>query len=217
MMRSQLILMPVLSVLALSACAPAPRMQYATGVSAMTVDTTRQGPVSGVGVEGHDIATMSDVMVRDILSDDAFMALIASGKRPVITVDGEDFVNASSQAFSKDMITTRLRSNLQRASKNKLTFTTRKDKDFQSNEKERALKRSGVVDTGTRGLARAQRGVDFRLGGEIQSLDSRSTSTGMIQRTTQIEFKITDIETGELVWTNIYEFTRAGADDVVYR
>jgi hypothetical protein len=84
-------------------------------------------------------------------------------------------------------------------------------------EQERALKRSGTTDTGTRGLTRAQLGVDYRLSGRISSLDSRNVKSGMVQRYTQISFEMTDVESGEIVWTGMYELTRAAADDVVYR
>ena len=84
-------------------------------------------------------------------------------------------------------------------------------------EQERELKRSGTVDSGTTGLTRAQAGADYRLSGKINSLDSRNVKTGMVQRYTQISFEMTDLESGEIVWSGIYEFSRAAADDVIYR
>ena len=83
-------------------------------------------------------------------------------------------------------------------------------------EQERELKRSGTVDSGTTGLTRAQAGADYRLSGKINSLDSRNVKTGMVQRYTQISFEMTDLESGEIVWSGIYEFSRAAADDVIY-
>jgi hypothetical protein len=50
----------------------------------------------------------------------------------------------------------------------------------------------------------------------MATLDSRDGS-GMIQRYTQITFEMIDLETGEIVWTGLYEMGRAAADDVVYR
>ena len=40
---------------------------------------------------------------------------------------------------------------------------------------------------------------------------------GMIQRYNQVTFEMIDLETSEIVWTGMYNFARAGADDVVYR
>jgi PBP1b-binding outer membrane lipoprotein LpoB len=178
----------------------------------MEVDPSRRGPVSGVGVEGQDIIAMTDGMMRDMLAEQIFAD---TGKRPRVIIDSEYFVNESSQAINKNIITQRLMSNLNRAAKTRMQFVNRQNSAMI--EKERQLKRSGTVDSGTTGLTKAQMGADYRLSGKINSLDSRNTKTGMVQRYTQISFEMTDLESGEIVWTGIYEFSRAGADDVIYR
>jgi penicillin-binding protein activator len=81
---------------------------------------------------------------------------------------------------------------------------------------ERQLKRTGATDRGTSGLTRAQIGADYRLGGRISSIDSRSQS-GAVQRYNQIVFEMVDLESAEIVWSGIYEFARAAQDDVIYR
>ena len=70
---------------------------------------------------------------------------------------------------------------------------------------------------GTTGLTKAQAGVDYRLIGRISTLDSRSASTGAIERYTQMSFELIDMETGESQWANQYEFKKSGRDDAVYR
>jgi hypothetical protein len=82
---------------------------------------------------------------------------------------------------------------------------------------ERDLKRQGVVDIGTTGLTQAQAGGDYRLGGRIVSVDQRHARSGMIQRYNQISFEMIDLERGTIVWSGLYEFARAGQDDIVYR
>jgi TolB-like protein len=82
---------------------------------------------------------------------------------------------------------------------------------------ERDAKRSGAVDVATTGLARAQAGADFRLSGNIASLEQRNNRTGMVQRFTQITFEMVDLERGTIVWSNSYDIARASADDVIYR
>ena len=66
-------------------------------------------------------------------------------------------------------------------------------------------------------MAKATLGSDYKLGGRITSLDQKSTRTGLTQRMTQITFEMFDVETGEIVWSGIYDFVRAASDDVVYR
>lgn len=197
---------------AIAGCQTNPPLQNATGVSSMEVDSSRKGPVSGVGVEGQDIVSMTDAMMRDMLAEQIFAD---TGKRPRVIIDSQYFVNESSQAINKNIITQRLLVNLNRAARSKMQFINRQNSAMI--EQERELKRSGTVDSGTTGLTRAQAGADYRLSGKINSLDSRNVKTGMVQRYTQISFEMTDLESGEIVWSGIYEFSRAAADDVIYR
>lgn len=200
----------IVLVTALTACVSNP--PNAAGVSAVDVDPSRKGPVAGVGVEGHDIVAMTDQMMRDMLQEPL---LGNNPKRPRVIIDSAYFVNESSQAINKNIITQRLMVNLNRAAKSKMLFINRQNAAMV--EQERELKRSGTVGVGTSGLTKAPEGADYRLSGKILSQDSRNTKTGMVQRYSQISFEMTDLESGEIVWTGIYEFTRAGADDVVYR
>lgn len=196
----------------LGGCQTNPPLQNATGVSSMEVDPSRKGPVSGVGVEGQDIVAMTDQMMRDMLAEQIFAS---TGKRARVIVDSAYFVNESSQAINRNIITQRLMVNLNRAARDRMQFVNRQNTAMV--EQERALKRSGTTDVGTTGLTKAQLGADYRLSGKINSLDSRNTKTGMVQRYTQISFEMTDLESGEIVWAGIYEFSRAAADDVIYR
>ncbi|WP_084652266.1 penicillin-binding protein activator LpoB [Ottowia thiooxydans] len=202
----------LLAMAALAGCQTNPPLQNATGVSSMEVDPSRKGPVSGVGVEGHDIVSMADQMMRDILAEPIFAD---TGKRPRVVIDAQYFVNESSQAINKNMITERLRVNLNRAARSRMSFIS--DQSTAMVERERALKRSGTTDVGTRGLTKAVAGVDFRLTGKITSHDSRNVRSGLVQRHTQITFELIDVETREIIWSNFYDVARAAADDVVYR
>jgi hypothetical protein len=82
---------------------------------------------------------------------------------------------------------------------------------------ERELKREGVTDTGSRKLTKAQLGADYRLAGTFTTLDQVQARTGLQQRYSQLVFELVDLESGEIIWTNLYEVERAAADDVVYR
>jgi len=187
------------------------RLINLSGRPAAAFDVGRAGPVVGTGIEMHDVAAMSDEMMRDIL---ATPALAGRTTAPQVIVDDALFVNESSQRFNKRMITDRLRGQLARAAQGRMTFVSRDYLAAITQEKE--LKEAGVVDVGTLGVAAASGGWDFRLGGRITSLDSRDPASGLSQRVFQIVFEMVD-NRGVLVWTGEYSFGRASADDVVYR
>ena len=199
-------------LVALAGCASAP--PNAAGMSTVNINAAVAGPVQGVGIEGHDIVSMSDQMMRDMLGSARLMQQ-TGGKSPRVIVDAQHFANDSSQPINRNIITDRLRVALNRSAKGSLQFVGRQY--AAAVESERALKRAGVTDVGTAGMTKATFGADYRLGGRIASLDQRSMKSGLIQRYTQITFEMFDLESGEIVWSGIYEFARAAGDDVVYR
>jgi PBP1b-binding outer membrane lipoprotein LpoB len=182
------------------------------GQAAQYQDPTSQGKVTGVGIESQDIVTVSDTMVRDLLADAGVMKM---ERAPRIIMDAEYFKNESTQRINKNLIVDRLRIALQRASKGRLLFVSRESAAMVAAERE--MKRDGVTDVGTAGLTKAQAGADYRLVGRISSLDSRSTSTGTVERYTQLSFELIDLESGISLWSNQYEMKKAGRDDAVYR
>lgn len=206
--RALILLFPLL----FNACASDGGIKNSAGVAPVNVDPTVQGPVNGLGIEGHDIISMTDQMVRDMLSTPV---LARRQIVPGVIIDAEYFNNDSSQPINKNSITDRLRINLNRAALGRMKFIGRSYSKMV--EQERDLKRHGVTDIGTTGLTKAQKSADFRLGGRISSIDSRNSKTGLQQRYTQITFEMVDLENSEIVWSGIYEFSRAGADDVIYR
>lgn len=185
---------------------------YANGVPPETVNPADQGPVSGVGIEGHDIVTMTDQMVRDMLANPT---LAGRKTPPRVVIDSTYFKNEGSQPINRDLITNRLRVELNRAAEGRMVFLTRTN--LQMVQEERDLKRSGTTDVGTTGMTRAMAGADYRLTGEIATLDERDAHTGMLERYNQITFEMVDLESGEIVWSGQYEFERAADDDVMYR
>jgi len=201
----------LLAVACIGACAGAmARDRQPAG--AQDIDPNSKGPVSGLGIEGHDITSMADRMVRDMLGN----AILANRQvAPRIIVDSKYFTNESTQRINKNLITDRLRVNLNRASRGRMVFLARQNAAMI--EEERALKREGVTDVGTTGLTQAQSGADFRLTGNIASTEARDPRTGTMERFTQIVFEMVDLETGEIAWSNSYDIARAATDDVIYR
>jgi len=199
-------------VAVLQGCAVNSEFENPSGLQPRAHDPGLRGPVGGIGIESNDVVSMTDSMVRDLM---AMPEIVGRSVAPRVIVDAEFFVNDSAQPINRNVITDRLRVNLNRAARNRLVFVGRNYS--QAVALERDLKRSGAVDVGTTGLTKAQAGADFRLGGRITSLDARNPRTGVMQRYNQIVFELFDLETGVILWTNMYSVLRSAADDVVYR
>ncbi len=195
--------------LALTACQT---VDNTAGTPTTYVDPGSSGPVRGVGIESQDIISMTDQMMRDMLTEPR---LASAATPPHIIIDSEYFQNESSSRLNKNSITDRLRVSLNRSAQGRMQFVGRHYADMVA--KERELKRQGVVDKATVPGAKAQKGGDYRLGGRITSLDSRDPRTGMIQRYNQIVFEMVDLETAEIIWSGIYEFAKSAQDDIIYR
>lgn len=200
-------------VLSMAGCETAStKIDNAAGRATVYEDTRSAGKVQGTGIESQDIVAMTDQMVRDILSNPN-----VSGRTqaPRIIIDSEYFFNESASRINKNMLTDRLRISLNRAANGKIIFVGR---EFASMvEKERELKRQGVVDSGTIRQTKATAGADFRLKGRITSQDSMDTNSQLRTRYHQISFELMDLELGTYVWSNMYEFQKTAQDDVVYR
>lgn len=207
-----LILAPALLLGACASTTTTYPVVNAPGAATTYSDPGTRGPVSGIGIEAQDIVSMTDKMMRDMLTN---ATLAGRTPPPRVIIDAEYFANESSSRLNKNSITDRLRVSLNRASQGRMTFVGRQFADMVA--RERDLKRQGVTDTGTSGLAKAQLGGDYRPGGRITSLDARSPSTGQMSRYNQITFEMVDLETGQIVWSGIYEFLKTAQDDVIYR
>lgn len=176
----------------------------APGPQAVPVD--RAGSVRGLGVEGQDIVSMTDQMMRDMLATPQL-----SGRKtaPRVIIDSQHFTNESTQRINTNMITDRLRVNLNRAAHGRMIFIGRESAAMV--ESERDLKRQGITDIGTTSLTRGTAGADFRLTGRISQFEARGAN-GVISRQNQIIFEMVDLESAEIAWSGIYEFKREGSD-----
>lgn len=170
------------------------------------------GAVRGVGTESQDIISMSDQMVRDLLT---VPELMNAQTPPRVIIDAKGIRNESSEMIDKAIITDRIRVYLNRAAQGRVRFIGREYADMVADE--RALKDEGVVDVATKGRTRAQAGADYRLVGRIGTRDSVDPRTGMRSRYSVYTFELLDMEYGDLVWSNLYEFRKESTDNVVYR
>jgi len=175
-------------------------------------DVRDVGPVAGVGIESQDINSMTDQMMRDMLANPTISSRSPASR---IIIDEQYFSNESSSRINKKIITDRLRVSLNRGAQGRMVFVGRHFSNMV--EAERSLKRDGVVDGGTIRKTTATAGADYRLGGNITSLDAVQSQTGQTSRTHQIIFEMIDLELGTIVWSGIYDFKKTAQDDVLYR
>jgi PBP1b-binding outer membrane lipoprotein LpoB len=207
-MRIRIVYLASLPIL-LAACAP---IQYSGKQTSYDSVNQPSELVQGTGVESQDIVAMTDQMARDMLSNP-----ILAGRTtpPRVIVDSEFFKNESSTRINKNLITDRLRVNLNRAASGRLFFINRENLEMINAERE--LKREKVTDKGTIGLSKTIAGVDFRLVGRIASHDAVDVNSGAQASYHQITFEMIDLEQGFTVWSGIYEFKKSTLDDVIYR
>ncbi len=198
-------------MIGLAACQTDTGVENEAGAPTVYLDSGTSGRVQGVGIESQDIVSMTDEMMRDMMS---YPVLVNRETAPRVLLDQVYFQNQSAQRLNLNLIVNRLRTGLFRAARGRMQFISQAAAGLV--EKQRDLKRSGVTDVGTTGLTRAQAGVDYVLQGIIASQDKISQS-GLRERYVNINFEMVDAETGELVWINQYEFSKAAADDVVYQ
>lgn len=188
------------------------RVDNTQGRPSIYQDIQTPGTVQGIGVESQDIVSMTDRMVRDMLSNP-----LLAGRQvaPYVIVDDKHFTNESSSVLNKRLITERLMVNLNRAANGRMLFVERAAAEMV--EHERKLKRSNVTTDGTMGRAAATAGADFRLTGRIMSRDSVGVNSGAKARYHQVVFKMVDLETGVVMWSDMYEFKKSSSEDIIYR
>ena len=193
-----------------AACASSP--PNPGGYRTVQYDPSMPGPIQGVGIEGQDIVVMASQMTQDMLATPPISGRPAAAQ---VIIDAAYFHNESAQRINPNIFTDNLRVNLQKAAAGRIRFVSRES--FDMVDAERDMKRDGVLDHGTLTPAKAQMGADYRLRGRITSTEQIQPQFGMIQRYNQVTFEMIDLETSEIVWTGMYNFARAGADDVIYR
>lgn len=210
--KSRFYLTSILLVFLIGCATYETRVDNSPGRPTLYEDAGTSGSVAGVGIESQDITSMTDKMMRDMLSTTGLAGRPVS---PRVIIDDKYFVNESASVLNKKLITERLMVNLNRASAGRMIFVERTAAEMV--ETERKLKREGVLSDGTMGNTARSAGADFRLTGRIMSMDSVKNSAGITSRYHQISFKMVDLETGEVIWTGIYEFKKASQDDIIYR
>lgn len=213
-MQQCLRLVPVAVCVAMAGCASVDSGRNASAAPHATYQDSTSGSqvVSGVGIESQDILSATDTMVRDIM---ATPEVVGRQTAPKIIMDPAYFVNDSSSRVNTKLLVNRLSASLNRAAKGKLRFLGRTEGNLAS--KERDLKADGDVDAGTIQKVKVPRGADFILRGTITSQDAILKGPQTVRRYTNINFRLQEVDSDEVVWENNYDFTKEAQDDVIYR
>lgn len=173
------------------------------------VDPDAADTVTGTGLQSVDIRTMADRMAKDI---QAFGVLAPSREGDRLSFFIYEMENRSSDPIDKQIILTKLRTNLFRAFQGRVRILDRSASANDLVDAERRMKeRKEVSGANDRKVA----GSDFVLKGVIQSRDRQAAK--LRSSYVLVTFELTDLVTGELVWTGDYEMKTESERSVINR
>ena len=179
-----------------------------SGVPVTRLNADEQGFVAGTGIESQDLVGVASKMARSLLS----LPQIASATTPpVIVLDPVN--NETRFPINKDMFLTRIRAELNKNARGKMTFVAR-DR-MASLEKERQLKQQGAVTSTTDPNLQEFQGANYLLTGNLQGLSTRTkagTSDYILYA-----FQLIDARTSAIVWEDYAEMKKQGLEDAAYR
>ncbi|MBL8840390.1 MAG: hypothetical protein JNL90_02550 [Planctomycetes bacterium] len=176
------------------------------------VDPDQDDALGGTGVDSGDIRTTADKIARSILAMDR---LFARGTPYVVVQDPK---NETRFQINDSMIVDRIMTLLIQNSGGRVQFVDREN--WEVIQRERALKRSGAVSVPTDGqgqpnLAAAPLGTDYFL---LSTLKSLSKTNGDAESDYIVAtFRLTDSETGAILWQDDHEWKKVGERGVLYR
>jgi len=211
-MRIKYFGIPIFSALILlcTACTTlTTRVENEPGRETHYEDPDTPGKVKVVDIESQDIISLTDKMMRDILANPFWVTKVSPGEKmlsPRIIVDKECFKNQGASDLNLNMITDRLRVELTRAAKGRMVFLARHLAIMV--EKERVLKDQGIVTQDDSSKKSLPLGADYRLCGNITTLDK--ISGDKMSRFTQITMEFVNLTTGVISWSGIYSFRKVG-------
>ena len=183
-------------------------VQNPSGVSVTEMRPDERGFVAGTGVESQDLVRVADKMSRGILG---IPQVTRAQGTPRIVLD--PVVNETRFPINKDIFLTRIRAQLNSQAAGKVLFLAR-DK-MSALERERDLKRSGQVTTGSDPNVVEFKGADFFLTGKLSSLTTRTTKG--VSDYVLYTFQLIDARTSDIIWEGFEEIKKQGLEDAAYR
>lgn len=176
------------------------------------VDPDQDDEVGGTGIDSADVRTSADKIARSILAMDR---LFVRGTPYVVVQDPQ---NQTRFPINGSIFVDKIVTNLIQNAGGRVQFIDRAN--WELVQKERELKRSGAVSVPTDGegkpnLAAAQLGTDYFL---LSTLKSISKADGKLESDyTVVTFRLTDAETGAILWQDDHEWKKVGGRGVQYR
>jgi len=183
-------------------------VQNPRGVSVTEMKADERGFVAGTGVESQDLVRVADKMARGIVG---IPQVVRAQGTPRVVLD--PVVNETRFPINKDIFLTRIRAQLNSQAAGKVIFLAR-DR-MATLERERDLKRSGQVTTGSDPNVVEFKGADFFLTGKLSSLTTRSSKG--VSDYILYTFQLLDARTSDIIWEGFEEIKKQGLEDAVYR
>lgn len=171
------------------------------------VDPDAPDTVTGTGLQSQDIDTIAARMASDIKAT-GVLAPARDGTRASFYI--APLVNESSDTINASLIPTRIRTEVFKAFGGQVRIIDRAPEANDRVDAERALKAAGQV-SGTNDRKRS--GSDFVLKGRMQSRDRQS---GKLRSSfIVVTLELTDLVSGDLVWTNDYQMKTESEKSVI--
>jgi penicillin-binding protein activator len=180
-----------------------------SGTRDTRVDPDAPDSVTGTGLQSQDIRTMAMDMAAKIKAS-GVLAPSREGERASFFI--YQLRNDSSDTIDKELILTKLRTNLFEAFGRQVRIIDRSPQANDLVDAERRMKDRGQVSGSN---DRKVAGSDFVLKGTIKSRDRQAgklRSSYML-----VTFELTDLVTSELVWTGDYEMKTESEKSVINR
>lgn len=163
-------------------------------------------------LDSRDLNAAADAIVRGILSQPK----IAGRKEaPILIIDATAWKNESTATLNMNMLADNINTAVVEKAEGRVRVIDREAAALV--EKERALKRDGVVGGGTNAPTQATFGADYRLELRITDRTGVHQGTGTLDRSFQLAFKLIDMETTETPWAKSIQVRKTGTDDVIYQ
>ncbi len=175
------------------------------------VDPDSPDAVGGAVLQSQDIRTMAKKMADDIRASGV---LTSQADDQTVTFHITELKNESSDVINRTIILNKLVTELFKALGNKIVILDRSADGMEAVRKEREAKRAGAV-TQNQGMKGGVLGSDYSLSGVIQD---RVQQSGKLKSAYYlVTFKLTDLETSRMMWTDDYETKFESEKSVITR